>query len=91
MVEHNDDKMEIQALIEDLNNLLNKQEKRGNNVAPKKLQRFYAVARGHKIGVFLEWDGPNGAKRHVEGYPNNWHKRFSSLDEALDFIETNRE
>eukprot|EP00957_Ditylum_brightwellii_P074556 5665345-Ditylum_brightwellii.AAC.1 len=55
MVEQNDDEMEIQALIEDLNNLLNKQEKRGNNVTPKNYNTSMLLQEGTQLA--RSWSG----------------------------------
>eukprot|EP00957_Ditylum_brightwellii_P052147 3953987-Ditylum_brightwellii.AAC.1 len=47
--------MEIQALIDDLNKVLNKQEKRGNNVAPKNYNVFMLLQEGTKLAC--SWSG----------------------------------
>ena len=45
--------------------------------------RFYAVRRGHTTGVFDTWDE---ARAQVDGFPNNQHRRFNSLDEAWSYV-----
>ena len=45
--------------------------------------RFYAVRRGHNTGVFSSWDE---AREQVDGFPNNQHRRFNTLDEAWSYV-----
>lgn len=52
------------------------------------MAKYYAVARGRNPGVYDNW---NDCKEQVDRFPNARHKRFNSLEEALDFIEENRE
>lgn len=49
----------------------------------KKKQKFYAVARGRRTGIFTDW--PTAA-RQVQGYPKARYKSFFSRDEAEAFI-----
>ncbi|KAK3311967.1 hypothetical protein B0H66DRAFT_99757 [Apodospora peruviana] len=46
-------------------------------------QKFYAVARGAKVDIFMNWDE---AKPQVNGYKGNKYKAFESLQEAEEYI-----
>ena len=51
--------------------------------------KFYAVARGNPTGVFNKWarlDGTGGAKASVDGFPNNRHRSFPTLQKATDWL-----
>ncbi|KAL3694792.1 hypothetical protein R1sor_008443 [Riccia sorocarpa] len=48
----------------------------------------YAIARGHRPGVYLTWED---AKPQVDGFRNARYRKFSSGAEAEAFIEENRE
>lgn len=48
-----------------------------------KKPQFYAVARGHKTGIYLTWDD---CQNQVSGYSNASFKKFSTRKEALDFV-----
>lgn len=44
---------------------------------------FYAVAKGHNVGIFTSW---NDCKSQVIGYKGAIHKRFTNEKDAEDFI-----
>jgi ribonuclease HI len=45
---------------------------------------FYAVANGRIIGIFLNWNDCNNS---VKGYKNAIYKKFSTKEEAENFIQ----
>lgn len=45
---------------------------------------FYAVAKGHKSGVFTSW---NDCKINIDGFPNPLFKKFDNLIDATNFID----
>eukprot|EP00854_Cymbomonas_tetramitiformis_P022399 gene22399-27026_t len=47
--------------------------------------KYYAVARGARVGVFSTWDE---ASRYVTGYPGAVHKSFPSREQADRWLET---
>jgi ribonuclease HI len=47
---------------------------------------FYAVVNGRTIGIFTNWEDCNNS---VKGFPNALFKKFESIEEARQFIETN--
>ncbi len=53
----------------------------------KRSKRYYAVARGRRPGLYTSWDGPDGAKRQVLGFPGALYKGFSSREDAMRFLE----
>ncbi|NLX62447.1 MAG: RNase H, partial [Tissierellia bacterium] len=46
-------------------------------------QYYYAVKNGRKVGIFNTW---SECEAQVKGYPNAVYKKFSSYEEALNFI-----
>ena len=44
---------------------------------------FYAVAKGHNIGIYYFW---NDCKEQVMGYKGAIYKKFSTETEAEDYI-----
>ncbi|KAF4318017.1 hypothetical protein G195_008734 [Phytophthora kernoviae 00238/432] len=50
----------------------------------KKGESWYAVARGHKTGVFQTW---NEAKQQVEGMRSAKFKKFPTQEEAQAFVD----
>jgi len=44
---------------------------------------FYAVAKGHNVGVYTDW---NECKTQVLGYKGAIHKKFNNETDAEDFI-----
>lgn len=45
---------------------------------------FYAVAHGRKVGIFSDWLSCQG---QVNGYPQARFKKFSTKNQAMEFIE----
>ena len=52
-----------------------------------KKKKYYAVAKGHKPGIYDQWFGENGAKVHIDGFSNAVFKKFSSLEDALSWLK----
>jgi ribonuclease HI len=52
----------------------------------KKTNVFYAVAVGRKTGIFSSW---NEAKEHIDGYQGARFKKFTSQNDAENFIKGN--
>ena len=50
----------------------------------KIIMAFYAVARGFEAGVYGTWAE---CERQVKGYSKARFKKFSTRQEALDFIQ----
>lgn len=48
-----------------------------------KQQKYYAVARGRKVGVFRDWPT---TQKLVQGYPNARYKSFLDLASAQAFV-----
>lgn len=46
-------------------------------------ETYYAVARGHTVGVFTDY---KDVKEHIKDYPQPLHKKWSSLDEAVAYF-----
>lgn len=51
-------------------------------------KKYYAVREGKKIGVFETWAECEG---QVKGYSGARYKKFSSYDEAVDFINASED
>lgn len=51
-------------------------------------EKYYVVKKGHKIGIYKTWDK---CKKQVLGYPGAVYKKFMSLDEANDFLNSEYE
>lgn len=49
-------------------------------------QKFYAVRKGKKPGIYLTW---SEAKTQVENFSNAEYKSFSSKKEALEYMKSN--
>lgn len=49
-------------------------------------KKVYAVAKGHKPGVYTAWFGENGAEAQVRGYPGAVFKGFTSVEEAQAWL-----
>ena len=45
--------------------------------------KYYAVRSGRKTGIFTSWDE---CRRNVAGYSGARYKSFTSMEEALDFM-----
>ena len=48
-------------------------------------RKFYAVAVGHKTGIFSTWDE---CKKQVDGYSGAKHKGFYSGQEAQAYLNS---
>lgn len=62
-----------------------------NKVMGAGKKRYYAVANGRKTGVFDQWSGPEGAQRQVTGYSGAVYKKFQTLEDARQWLESNAE
>ena len=50
---------------------------------PDKTETYYAVAKGTKTGIFMEWIE---WARHVQGIPDNIHQKFKNIDSAKEYL-----
>jgi ribonuclease HI len=48
------------------------------------MSSFYAVAIGHKSGVYINWDE---CKKNIDGFDNPIYKKFGTIEEATEFID----
>ena len=48
------------------------------------MSSFYAIAVGEKRGVFTSW---NECKPFIENYSGAVYKKFSTIEEATNFVE----
>lgn len=53
-------------------------------MAKNKRKKYYAVAKGHKTGVYNSWED---CKEQVSGYSKNQYKGFRTKSEAEDYIQ----
>ncbi|KAK4058846.1 hypothetical protein OIO90_000292 [Microbotryomycetes sp. JL221] len=53
---------------------------------PSKQGPFYAVAEGREPGVYKNWES---AKAQTDGYSNNVHQKFSTAEQAVDWVRSN--
>ena len=53
----------------------------------RRKQWFYVVVEGWREDIFAKW---KNAKANVEGYPNNMHKKFDNLPDAVKWFNDNR-
>lgn len=62
----------------------------GSNAAAAQVQKpwFYAVAKGHRPGIYSSW---NETKRVVAGYRGAVYKKFNEYADAESFISNKRE
>ncbi|MDJ0988780.1 MAG: ribonuclease HI [Desulfobacterales bacterium] len=49
-------------------------------------QKYYAVRKGKKPGIYRQWFGPDGAQVQVAGFPGAVYKGFGSRQEAELFL-----
>ncbi|QTA89424.1 ribonuclease HI [Desulfonema magnum] len=49
-------------------------------------KKYYAVARGHRPGIYDEWYGEKGAESRINGFQNALYKGFSSLKDAEEWL-----
>jgi ribonuclease HI len=52
-----------------------------------KKKKYYAVAKGHKPGIYDQWFGENGAKANIDGFSNAVFKKFSTLEDATSYLK----
>jgi len=55
---------------------------------PETKKRFYAVAAGHKPGIYTEWFGPHGAQVQISGFAGARYKGFASREDARAWLES---
>ncbi|MDL2268719.1 ribonuclease HI [Desulfosarcina sp. OttesenSCG-928-A07] len=53
-------------------------------------KKFYAVAVGHRPGIYTQWFGAQGAYEQVNGVSGARFKGFVTLEEAKDFIREHK-
>lgn len=46
--------------------------------------KFYAVARGHQVGIYKDW---KSCEANVRGFANARFKKFATREEAQLFID----
>ena len=51
-------------------------------------KKYYAVKKGRNTGIFTSWEP---CRASVTGYSGAQYKSFSTLEEAEDYLEGNRE
>jgi ribonuclease HI len=49
------------------------------------MSSFYAVAKGHKTGVYTSWVE---CKTQIDGFENPIFKKFDKIEDAVDFIDS---
>lgn len=49
------------------------------------MAKFYAVRKGLNTGIYTNWDE---AEKNVKGFPSAEYKKFSTLKEACEFMES---
>ena len=56
---------------------------------PVKIKRkYYAVAKGRKVGIYATWDE---CRKHVDGFKGARYMRFNTKKKAMAFVVENRE
>jgi len=50
-------------------------------------KKYYAVARGYRIGIYTAWSGDEGAEVQVRGFPGACYKGFATRDEAEKWLK----
>mmetsp|Transcript_39514 Transcript_39514/g.95567 ORF Transcript_39514/g.95567 Transcript_39514/m.95567 type:complete len:151 (+) Transcript_39514:56-508(+) len=53
-------------------------------MAKNKRKKYYAVAKGHKSGVYNSW---GDCKEQVDGYSRNQYRGFATESEAKDYVQ----
>ncbi len=53
-----------------------------------KSKKYYAVARGHRPGIYTAWFGPGGAEEQIRGVAGALYRGFSTLAEAQEWLKT---
>jgi ribonuclease HI len=51
-----------------------------------KKKKYYAIAKGHKPGIYDNWFGETGAKANIDGFSNAVFKKFSTLEDAASWL-----
>ncbi|HDQ44415.1 MAG TPA: ribonuclease HI [bacterium] len=51
-------------------------------------QKFYAVVKGKRPGLYTEWFGPEGAEAQIRGVAGARYKGFGTREEALGWLAT---
>lgn len=54
-------------------------------------KKYYAVRKGHKEGLFVQWFGKDGAQIQVQGFPGAEFKSFASRKEAEQYLSSKAE
>ncbi|PWH17664.1 MAG: ribonuclease HI [Anaerolineae bacterium] len=52
----------------------------------KRNKSIYIVVKGRQPGVYTQWEGPQGARAQVEGYPGAIFKGFYTTEEAYNWL-----
>ncbi len=52
-------------------------------IRPKSIRKFYAVAAGWKLGIFMSWEGNGGSKENTQRFKGNEYKGFAMLTDAV--------
>jgi hypothetical protein len=60
-----------------------------DDVPENRLSKYYAVARGNKIGLFESYYGDNGSQKQTDGVPAAKHQSFNDRDDAIDYLVQN--
>ena len=50
-------------------------------------QKYYAVFKGSKPGIYKEWHGKDQAEEQVKGFFGSEHKRFFNESEAQQWLD----
>ncbi len=50
-------------------------------------KNFYAVASGHKPGIYRKWSGEDGAEAQVKEFPNARYQGFFTIKEAQEWLK----
>jgi len=50
-------------------------------------KKFYAVARGRRAGIYTRWEGEEGARHQIVGYPRARYRGFFTLGEAEKWLK----
>ncbi|MBU1965979.1 MAG: ribonuclease HI [Proteobacteria bacterium] len=50
--------------------------------------KYYAVIKGYRPGIYTAWYGPGGAEEQVRGYAGAIYKGFVTVEEARRWLES---
>jgi ribonuclease HI len=53
-----------------------------------KKKHFYAVVKGRRPGIYLQWGGAGGAEEQIKGYPGAVFRGFATRAEAEYFVRS---